>query len=414
MSEGTTEKTSDLETSGFRQSGSFILGSLSGGHGLFHWFSQSLNFMLPEIRDTFGISTAQVSYMAATRELVSGIVAMPGGVFTDMVRPHWGLILASCMAIFGLGWVVMGFSPIYPVVLVGMVLVALSTALWHLPAIAAISHRFPERRGTALSTHGVGGNIGDVIAMAITGFLLGFLGWQGLIKIYAIIPLFLAFVVFWSFRDIGRYNEITSDIVKPDLSRQLAQTRDLFKNPRLWGISLASGVRGMAFVSFMTFLPLYLNDALGLTGPSRGFYLMLPLLVGIPFTPLMGYLSDRIGRKLVLIPGMILLGSLTFLLAPYGQGLTMIMLLIGLGTFLNSDQPLLTSAALETTGREVAAATLGFMSFSRMILAAVAPPIGSIFYNISPDQVFIYIAVLFAIAIGILIITPIPKPQKNS
>jgi uncharacterized protein involved in response to NO len=89
------------------------------------------------------------------------------------------------------------------------------------------------------------------------------------------------------------------------------------------------------------------------------------------------------------------------------------MLLIGLGTFLNSDQPLLTSAALETTGREVAAATLGFMSFSRMILAAVAPPIGSIFYNISPDQVFIYIAVLFAIAIGILIITPIPKPQKK-
>jgi hypothetical protein len=48
-----------------------------------------------------------------------------------------------------------------------------------------------------------------------------------------------------------------------------------------------------------------------------------------------------------------------------------------------------------------------------MILAAAAPPIGSIFYNINPDRVFIYIAVLFAIAIGILIITPIPKPQKH-
>ena len=83
MSEVSPEKTSALETSSFRQSGSFILGSLTGGHGLFHWFSQSLNFMLPEIRDTFGISTAQVSYMAATRELASGIVAMPGGVFTD-------------------------------------------------------------------------------------------------------------------------------------------------------------------------------------------------------------------------------------------------------------------------------------------------------------------------------------------
>ena len=368
--------------------------------------------MLPEIRDTFGISTGQVSYMAATRELVSGIVAMPGGIFTDMVRRQWGLILACCMAIFGFGWIVMGFSTVYPVVLVGMVLVALSTALWHLPAIAIISRRFPERRGTALSTHGVGGNIGDVIAMSITGFLLGVLGWQGLIKIYAIIPLFLAFVVFWSFRDLGRDNETNADPVKPDLSRQLAQTRALFKNPGLWGISLASGVRSMAFVSFMTFLPLYLNDELGFSGSTRGFYLVLPMIVGIPFTPLMGYLSDRIGRKLVLIPGMILLGALTFLLVPYGQGLSMILLLIGLGTFLNSDQPLLMSAALDTTGREVAAATLGFMSFSRLILAAAAPPIGGIFYEISPDKVFIYIGVLFAIAIGILIITPIPKPLR--
>lgn len=413
MSVSTTGDPPSFDTLGFRRSGLFILASLTGGHGLFHWFSQSLNFMLPEIREAFGISTSQVSYLAATRELVSGIVAMPGGIFTDMVRGHWGSILALCMGVFGLGWVVMGFSPIYPVLLLGMVLVALSTALWHLPAIAAISRRFPERRGTALSVHGTGGNIGDVIAMSITGVLLGYLGWQGLVKIYAIIPLLLAFVVFWSFRDIGRYREVTSDIVRPDLARQLAQTKDLFRNPRLWGISLASGFRGMAFVSFMTFLPLYLNDVLDLSGPSRGMYLMLPLIVGIPFTPLMGYVSDRIGRKLVLIPGMILLGSLTFMLVPYGQGLTMVMLLVGLGTFLNSDQPLLTSAALDTTGREVAAATLGFMSFSRLILASAAPPIGSIFYNISPDRVFIYIAALFAIAIIILIVTPIPKPIKR-
>ena len=369
--------------------------------------------MLPEFRDVFGISTGQVTYLAATRELVSGIVAMPGGVFTDMVRRQWGLILALCMGVFGLGWIVMGFSPVYPVLLLGTGLLALSTASWHLPAIAAISRRFPERRGTALSVHGAGGNIGDVLAMSITGVLLGFLGWQGLVKVYAIIPLLLAFAVFWSFRDIGRSNEDTSDLVRPDLSRQLAQTRDLFRNPRLWGISIASGVRGMAFVSFMTFLPLYLNDELGLSGGARGLYLMLPLLVGIPFTPLMGYVSDRIGRKTVLIPGMILLGSLTFLLVPYGQGITMIMLLIGLGTFLNSDQPLLTSAALDTAGRDVAAATLGFMSFSRLILAAMAPPIGSIFYEISTDRVFIYIGVLFAVAISILAITPIPRPQKD-
>ena len=66
-----------------------------------------------------------------------------------------------------------------------------------------------------------------------------------------------------------------------------------------------------------------------------------------------------------------------------------------------------------STYPEVAAATLGFMSLSRLILAAAAPPIGSIFYNISPDWVFIYIAVLFAVSTIILIITPIPKPLRS-
>ena len=83
MSGVTPEKSPVIETSEFRQSGRFILASLTSGHGLFHWFSQSLNFMLPEIRDTFGLSTGQVSYMASTRSLVFGIVSMPGGVFTD-------------------------------------------------------------------------------------------------------------------------------------------------------------------------------------------------------------------------------------------------------------------------------------------------------------------------------------------
>ncbi len=55
----------------------------------------------------------------------------------------------------------------------------------------------------------------------------------------------------------------------------------------------------------------------------------------------------------------------------------------------------------------------GVASFSRLILAAAAPPIGSIFYNIGPDRVFIYIAVLFAVSISILIITPMPKPLRR-
>ncbi|MCH2520270.1 MAG: MFS transporter, partial [Dehalococcoidia bacterium] len=177
------------EIHGMRDSAPFILTGLSVGHGIFHWFSQSFFVMLPEVVATFGLSGLQVGAISSTREVISGIIALPGGVVTDMVRRHWGLVLAGCMGLFGVGWLIMGISPIYPILLVGMAAVAAAAAMWHLPAAAALSQRFSDRRGSALSIHGVGGNIGDVLGPALTGVLLLTLSWRGVLSIYAVVPL---------------------------------------------------------------------------------------------------------------------------------------------------------------------------------------------------------------------------------
>ena len=194
----------DAEYRGIRRSGPFVLSGLSAGHAVFHWFSQSFFVMLPEVVATFGLNGLQVGAIAATREVVSGIIALPGGVSTDMVRRHWGLVLAICMGLFGLGWLIMAIAPVYTVLLIGMAIVAAAASMWHLPAAAALSRRFVERRGSALSIHGVGGNIGDVLGPALTGALLLTLSWRGVLSIYAAVPLLLVFLVFWAIRDIGR------------------------------------------------------------------------------------------------------------------------------------------------------------------------------------------------------------------
>ena len=208
--------------------------------------------MLPEVVATFGLSGLQVGAIATTREVVSGIIALPGGVVTDMVRRHWGAVLAGCMALFGLGWLVMGIAPVYPVLLLGMAVLAAAASMWHLPATAALSQRFVDRRGSALSVHGVGGNIGDVLGPALTGVLLLSLSWRGILSIYAAVPLFLAFVVYWAFRDIGRTGY--QDIESAGFQEQMSNTRLSFKeHPRLWGIMVVAGLRGMANVAFLPF-----------------------------------------------------------------------------------------------------------------------------------------------------------------
>ena len=400
------------EGSGLRQRASFILTGLSGGHGVFHWVNHSFLVMLPEIKTTFGLGAVEVGGIAAVREILSGLIALPGGVIADLLRRYWGLVLALCMAGFGLGWLVMGLSPVYPVLLLGMALVSASNSLWHLPAMASLSHHFSHRRGTALSFHGVGGNIGDVVGPAVTGFLLVVLSWRGVLSIYAVAPMLLAFVVFWAFRDIGR--TAGGDTRQTDLQGQIQLTKQLLKDPALWGVILVAGLRGMAFLAFFTFLTLFLDEEVGLSKGVRGLYFGLLVLVGVVSTPVMGYLSDRFGRKLVLVPGMMFLCVLSLLLVPFGDGFTLPIIIALLGLFLFSDQPILTAAALDMVEDRVATSTLGVLSFSRFIMSGASPLIaGGLSHAWGFNAIFYYAAVLFALAAVVLTAVPLRKVARS-
>ena len=169
-------------------------------------------------------------------------------------------------------------------------------------------------------------------------------------------------------------------------------------------------------------LPQYLVDELGFTITEhrsfenlfiRGSLIGLLVLVGILASPIMGYLSDRFGRKIVLIPGMLFLTVVTLLMAPLVNGpedrLVMTVLLAALGLFLFSDQPILTAAAMDIVREGTAATTLGLLSTSRFILAAASPLIAGWLYGINFDYLFYYTAVLYLLAAVILAIVRLPQ-----
>ena len=439
---------------GFRRRAAFIIGGLTSGHGVFHWIAQSFIVVLPEVRDLLlGGSVIAVTSIQTTREIMSGVVSLPGGVLTDALRRYWGWVMAVCMALFGVGWLLMAaagwqapgsawlvsqesvaagessaLNPAgYALLIIGMAIVAVAASVWHLPAMAALSSHFSHRRGSVLSFHGVGGNVGDVLGPVLTGLLLATLTWQAIISIYAAVPIFLAFLVFWAFRDIGERAQTAADQASEEqpvstMRAQVEETKVLVRNPRIWGITIVAGLRGMAYIGFITILPLYLADVLGLTSSDdysdlrnlalRGSLIGLLVLVGIFASPLTGYLSDRLGRKLILIPAMLALTVITLLMAPYGDSLAvMSALLAALGLFLYSDQPILTAAAMDIVREGSAATTLGLMSTSRFIFSAASPLIAGWLYDINPDNLFYYTAALYAVAVVILVFIPLPRAE---
>ena len=451
------------EHTGIRRGAAFIIGGLTGGHGVFHWLTQSFIVVLPEVRDSLlGGSVFWANSIQSTREIASGVVSLPGGVLTDALRRYWGWVMAVCMALFGVGWMLMAgggwavpgsswFTQQQPaatetatslnvagyiLLISGMAVVGMAASFWHLPAVAALSSQFRHRRASVLSFHGVGGNVGDVIGPVLTGLLLATLTWQAIISIYAAVPIFLAFLVFWAFRDIGQRAQAAATAAGQSsrtMQNQLAETRLLIRNSRVWGITMVAGLRGMAYLGFITILPQYLADDLGLTvdqGLSfenifgfenifvegtfvRGGLIGLLVLVGIFASPVMGYLSDRYGRKPVLLPGMGVLALLTLLMAFGGDNIVMVTILLGgLGLFLYSDQPILTAAAMDIVREGTAATTLGLLSTARFVFSAASPLIAARLYELTGDyaSVFYYTAGLYALAIVILALLRLPRP----
>lgn len=434
---------------GFRRGAAFIIGGLTSGHGVFHWIAQSFIVVLPEVRDLLlGGSIIAATSIQTTREIASGVVALPGGVLTDALRRYWGWVMAVCMALFGVGWLLMaaagwqvpgsawlvasqsadsaagggGLNPAgYALLIIGMAIVAVAASVWHLPAMAALSSHFSHRRASVLSFHGVGGNVGDVLGPALTGLLLVSMTWQSIITIYAAVPIFLAFLVFWAFRDIGHRAQAAAESQPTITMRsQVEETKLLVRNPRIWGITVVAGLRGMAYIGFVTVLPLYLADQLGLTvDPEggifegvfiRGSLIALLVLVGIFASPVMGYISDRFGRKTVLIPGMLFLAVVTLIMVPFSDNLAvMTVLLAALGMFLYSDQPILTAAAMDIVREGTAATTLGLLSTSRFILSAASPLIAGWLYGIEYTYLFYYTAALYLAAAVILAMVRLPQ-----
>ena len=386
--------------------GRTIMPGLASGHVVFHWVIQSFIVVLPEIQAAFGLSAVGVGGLLSAREVAAGIVALPGGVVVDIVRRFWGLLLAVCLAACALGSLAIGISPIYILLLIGIAVVAASHSIWHLPASSSLSYHFAQRRGMALSVHGVGGSIGDVAGPIATGALLLLLTWQQLLSVYAAVPLVLAVLAMWAFRNIGRVSgEEQSDI---DLASRVQATRELLKNPALWGLMTVRGLRSMALVSLVTILPLYLDNELAVSVWSRGFHVGLLIAVGLVAKTGAGYLSDRFGRKQVLVPGLIWSCIMALGLVVFDGGIMFTITIALLGLFLYPDQPILTATIFDVVGREVASTGLGVVAFAAFLMAAVAAPIAGALYDSGGFSAAMYfIAALFAVSAVIFLVLPV-------
>ena len=308
------------------QNRSKILGVMSAGHGVAHLYDQGVPVMMPSISSHFGLNTFQISVLLALRFIGFGVVNIGGGLVVDMLKQYWGIMLTGCMVGAAIFFALLGASPAYIVLMLVVPLVSIPGALWHLPSAASLSQIFADRRGFAISIHGLGSNLGNLVGPIVATGLLSILnqwrgvsvggatvipvwviptvlrGWRGVMYIY-VLPALVMGVFVWIFlKHVGRIGSIETR----DLSTQIRESIGIMRHPGVVLLVSAAMLRGIGLDAVFAWSPFYLTDTLGKADLEYGFHYALLSGMGIVSAPILGYLSDRFSRKAVMVPGFIL------------------------------------------------------------------------------------------------------------
>jgi MFS family permease len=396
-----------------KQNRGFILGSLSLGHGFSHLYDQGFPVLLPAITSALGLSNIQVATLLGIRQAGFGVVNLGGGVFVDMVQNQWGLILTGCMIWAAVSYMAVGASPNYPLLAVSMIFISIPGALWHLPATAALSRRFPDRRGFAISIHGFGSNIGNVLGPLMAGALLLVLIYKWVLFIYAAPALVLALFVWWSLKDVGREG---GAVERRELRIRLRDALVTARNPVVLGLVLAATLRGLALNAMFHWAPFYLKDELGMGPLGVGVHYALLTGMGIASAPLLGLLSDRFGRKAVLAPGLLCAMALTLVIVSTGDNALLPVVLAGVGLFSFALHQIIQAAVLDAVGRGTEATAIGLIFGLNGVIGGASPFLETVIIDHlgGYGSIFYYAGIMTAAAAAIVMIVPFaPRPDES-
>lgn len=348
---------------------------IAGSHGSLHWSLAIFYLLLPFIKDEYGMNYAEIGLLASIVHICAFAINIPSGVLVDVTGKGSACQLTA-LVFCGLALMAMGWASEYWMLAVFIGIVGAMNTLWHPAAISFLSSAYSDRRGLALSFHTVGASLGDAAAPAAAGLMISLAGWQGAAIAGGAVPLVAAGLMLLAFGRAGPVRPANAH--KGGMRDYLTGMRGLIGQGNTWKVCIMSGFRGTAQVGLRTFLPLYFVSAFHADPFWLGVLVMVSQATGAVATPFAGGLSDRIGRRPVLMIGFA--GSAVVMFAlPYIESLIVLITVIGMaGVFIFAVRPVLQSWALDMTPPQLGGSMVSLLFGTQSLFAMLVPILGGL------------------------------------
>ena len=298
-----------------------VLTGFTAAHFSHHMSNSLLNPLLPFIRDAFGLNYSQSGLLVSAFAMSLGFSNAPIGYLADRFGARLvvvvGLILTAIIS------VVVGMAGSYWQLLAFLIVMGLIHGSYHAPASALMARVFPpSERGSAIGLHITGGHLAFFVAPALAGWLVTRTGtWTTPYLWFAWAPILTAIWIWKLVPADGGHRSDSTD--------RLAVFRELGTVVRTVGpLVSASMVFQVAQAALVAFMTLYLVDVRGIEPAWAAVLFGLPQLIGLLGAPAAGFLSDRIGRRAVILLAMGLMGPSFFLLTLVPNELVMLPLIV--------------------------------------------------------------------------------------
>ena len=390
---------------------------LAMGHAVKHFYQQAFLLLIPSFKAAMGLTDVQVGLFGTARTISSSIMNMPAGIIADLWRSKVGLILAASLTSLALGYLIIGLSNVYWIVLLGVAVTGLGTSMWHAPAFGTLGAMYPDRRATALAVHRMGGSIGDSISPLVMGLLLGGIAFWGLewgglnwrvLALILVAPALLSALAVLIFYGKATGVEGASDT--QDIAAYLRSARGLLRNGTVVSMVTLTSARAMAHNGLNIFLIVYMDEDLGFSAFKIGYHIALLTLFGVGSAPILGWLSDKMGRRPIIFVGLSAISLLVASLLLFGEGLPFALVLAFLGVFLYSINPVMLATAIDAVPRGTEASVTALMFTGPAIFGAISPIIaGRLRELYGMDGVFLYSALI----VGIVALASLLVPMRR-
>ncbi len=364
------------------QTGNIFL--ISFAHFIHDVYSSFLAPILPLLIEKLSMSYTLAGFLTIAQRLPSLFNPLVG-LLADKVSLKYFVIFSPSITVVVMS--LLGLAPSYIFLIIILLVMGVSASMFHVPAPVMIKHIAGDRIGKGMSFFMLGGELARSVGPIV---ILGGVSLWGLEGTYRLIPfgLVASIALFFRFKNIT-VKKSTEEIKTKKVVLAFKKSLPLFII--IFGIIFFNSIlKG----TLTTFLAVYLTDK-GESLWYAGISLSIFQFAGAAGTFFSGTISDKIGRRKILIIASFLNPGLLFLFIISNTIVSFFILLL-LGFFLFSFTPVLLALVNESTSEFPTFLNGIFMTINFLTSAVAIAIIG-----FSADMLSLHTTYLLSAVIGL-------------